>query len=103
MSATKVKTQVYFSETLTLKLKQMLGSITTSNRYFLSVKKYLLDKDELTFDETLTVLITLQYSHHLCGVYHPLSHADTNQLEKAIGLLTYSLEQRYLLEPFNFA
>jgi hypothetical protein len=94
---TQAKPQTFFSEKQTLELKQLLGGIVASEGYFLSAKKYLLDKDELTFDDALTVLITLQYSHY-CGCLHrQLTDVAARRLREAIDMLTDPMLDKYLL------
>lgn len=98
---TQAKSQIFFSEKQTWELKQLLGAIVASEGYFLSAKKYLLDKDELTFDDTLTIFVTLEHSYY--GGCHrgELTNIASRQLVNAINLLSDSLQEKYLLTPVN--
>jgi hypothetical protein len=94
---TQAKPQTFFSEKQTWELKQLLGAISASEDYFLSAKKYLLDKDELTFDDALTVLITLQYSHYRGCLRRQLTDVAARRLREAIDMLTDPMLDKYLL------
>jgi len=98
---TQVKTQAFFSEKQTWELKQLLGAITSSEGYYLAAKKYLLEKDELTFDEALTVLITLQYSHYNGRLLRQLTDRAARRLKEAIDMLTDPLLDKHLLTPLG--
>ena len=98
---TQVKTQAFFSEKQTLYLKQFLGAIVASEGHFLSAKKYLLDKDELTFDEALTVFVTLEHSYYGGCFRNELTDIAARQLVSAINLLSDALQEKYLLTPLG--